>query len=133
MIVVGVFLCFGAGMALLAGTTLIWQGTILDRTWALNPTAYQQLAAVRGVAGPLFLVLSTALAVAATGWFKRRFWGWGLAVIIIAIQMLGDLVNALMGHLVKGATGVVIAGALLLYLLQARVRAAFSRGPASPF
>jgi hypothetical protein len=35
----GIFLCSGAMMAALAGTILVWQGTALDRMWALNPQA----------------------------------------------------------------------------------------------
>jgi hypothetical protein len=31
----GIFLFFGATMASLAGATLTWRGTILDRMWAL--------------------------------------------------------------------------------------------------
>jgi len=31
MIAVGIFLFFGATMGFLAGTTLVWRGTILDR------------------------------------------------------------------------------------------------------
>jgi len=40
----GIFLFFGATMASLAGATLIWRGTILDRMWALNAPAHRQLA-----------------------------------------------------------------------------------------
>ena len=58
---------------------------------------------------------------------KRRFWGWALAVVIIASQVVGDLFNALRGQFLKGAVGVVIAGALLAYLVQPKVRTAFAR------
>jgi hypothetical protein len=71
---VGIFLFFGATMAALAGTTLVFPGTILDRVWALNPMAYRQLAPVGRIAGMLFLLLSVSMAVAGTGWFRRRYW-----------------------------------------------------------
>jgi hypothetical protein len=45
-------------------------------------------------------------------------------VAIIAIQFLGDLVNAFRGDVVRGGVG-FIAGALLVYLLRPEVRAAF--------
>jgi hypothetical protein len=41
---VGAFLFFGATMALLAGTTLVRRGTILDRAWVVNAAAYARLA-----------------------------------------------------------------------------------------
>ena len=66
------------------------------------------------------------MAVAATGWFRRRIWGYWLAVIIILTQVVGDLVNLIRGDYLRGGTGFVIAGALLLYLLRRNVRAAFA-------
>jgi hypothetical protein len=47
-------------------------------------------------------------------------------VAAIATQVLGDLVNAFSGHVVEGGLGVAIAGALLLYLLSANVKAVFA-------
>ena len=57
VIAVGVFLFFGATMAALAGTTLVFPGTILDQAWALNPTAYRQLAPLGRIVGLLFSIL----------------------------------------------------------------------------
>jgi len=39
MTAIGVFLFFGAVMASLAGTTLIWPGTLLDHVWVVNAPA----------------------------------------------------------------------------------------------
>jgi hypothetical protein len=125
MTAVGVFLVFGACMSGLAGTTLVWQGTTLDRIWALNPTAYRKLAPLGGAVGSLFLLLSATMVVASVGWFKRRFWGWGLAVGIISTQVAGDAVNLVRGDFVRGGTGLAIAGAVLFYLLRPKVRTVF--------
>lgn len=122
---IGVFLFFGAVMASLAGTTLIWRETLLDRIWTLNAPAYKQLSAFGKTIGIPFLVLGLALVAAAAGWFRRLLWGWRLAVVIIATQVLGDLVSIFMGHFVSGAIGVTIASALLFYLFRPEVRAAF--------
>jgi hypothetical protein len=70
--------------------------------WVLNPIAYKQVVPFGTAAGILSLVLGAALAVAGAGWFQRRLWGWRLAVAIIAAQVLGDLVNAVRGDVVKG-------------------------------
>lgn len=126
---IGIFLFFGAVMATLAAATLLWRGTALDRLWALNPTAYKQLAPLGGIVGIFFLVLGMALTTAGIGWFRRRLWGWKLAVVIIATQVLGDVANCLRGDLLRGGTGVIIAGALLLFLLQSKVRATFGLNP----
>jgi hypothetical protein len=122
-----VFLVFGATMATLAGITLLFPGSFLDPIWRLNPEAGEQLHQLGRGIGIAFLGLGAAMVAAAIGWIKRRFWGWALAVIIIASQVLGDLVNALRGEFLKGAVGVAVAGALLIYLLQPRVRSAFVR------
>ncbi len=122
---IGIFLFFGATMASLAAATLLWRGTALDRIWALNPSAYTQLAPLGRIVGIFFLVLGVALATAGIGWFRRRLWAWKLAVVIIAIQVLGDVFHCLRGDFLRGTTGVIIAGALLLFLLRPEVRAKF--------
>lgn len=131
MIAVGIFLFFGATMGFLAGTTLVWRGTILDRMWAINAPAYRRLAPFGKTVGIPFLLLGTTLAVAGTGWFRRRLWAWRLTVAVLATQVLGDLVNAFAGDVVRGGVGLVIAGALLAYLLHPQVRAAFGSGNVS--
>jgi hypothetical protein len=110
----GIFLFFGAVTAGLAATTLLWRGTALDRLWALNPNAHKQL------------LLSAALSAAGIGWFRRRLWGWRPAVAIISTQVLGDVVNCVRGDLLRGGIGVIIAGALLLFLLRPTIRAMFT-------
>ena len=123
---VGIFLFFGAIMASLAATTLLWRGTALDRLWALNPIAYKQLAPLGSMVGVFFLLLGAALTTAGIGWFRRRVWGWRVAVVIIATQVLGDVVNCVRGDLLRGGTGVIIAGALLMFLLQPKIKATFA-------
>jgi hypothetical protein len=54
-----------------------------------------------------------------------RLWGWRLAIVIITTQVLGDVVNCVRGDLLRGGTGIIIAGALLLFLLQPRTKATF--------
>ncbi len=108
--------------------------------WTLNPRAYRELAPFGKLAGILFLLLGMTLAFTGMGWFKRRLWGWALAVAVIATQVLGGAVaviatqvlggavNIFMGRIVEGGIGVAIAGALLFYALRADVKSVFQRG-----
>ena len=122
----GMFLFFGATMAALAAVTLLWRGTPLDRIWSLNPTAYRQLAPLGTGVGLLFALLAVALAAAGIGWFRRSLWGWRLATAIIAAQIFGDIINSIRGDWRRGAIGVVIAAALLAFLLRPTVKNAFA-------
>jgi len=127
----GIFLFLGAAMASLAGTTLVWPGTLLDRAWEANPRAYQALAPMGKGIGIAFFLLAVTLAVAATGWMQRRRWGWWLAVTIVATQVFGNLLNIIERDLLRGCVGFVIAGTLLWCLQLPRVRAHF-QSPEAP-
>lgn len=122
---VGVFLLFGCFMAILAGTMLLWPHTALDRLWRLNPVAHKAFTPFGKSFGLLFYLLSMLLLVAAVGWFKRRIWGWRLAVAIFSTQVIADFVNLLRGDLLRGCVGALVAGALLLFLLRSNVRRLF--------
>jgi hypothetical protein len=125
----GAFLIFGTTMALLAAATLLFSGTPLDRIWKLNSRAHEELIPFGKIAGFGFALLSVALALAAVGWFRRRSWGWRLAVALIAAQVLGNLVNLFRGRILEGAVGITIAAALLVYLLSRPIRVLFVRRP----
>ncbi|MGB2676140.1 MAG: hypothetical protein WAN12_03555 [Candidatus Acidiferrum sp.] len=124
----GIFLVFAAAMAALARATLLWRGTFLDPIWTLNRAAYRQLEPLGGKVGFLFLLLSITLGVAANGWFRRRVWGWRLAVFLIGTQIAGDLVSILMGEFARGSAGVALAGLFMFYVLRPQGRDAFRRG-----
>jgi hypothetical protein len=123
---IGIFLFLGAAMASLAATSLLWRGTPLDRIWVLNPVAFRQLTPVGRKVGILFLLLGATLTTAGIGWFRRRLWGWRLTVVIIATRVVGDIVNCVRSDLLRGGIGVLIARALLLFLSQPKIRAAFA-------
>ena len=122
---IGIFLIFGMCAASLAAITLTWPGTPLDVAWKLNPHALVRLKALGPLAGIPFFLLAFSLGMAAIGWFRRCRWGWLLATIVIATQVLGDIVNAASGNLLQGIMGATIASGLLIYLLRPAVRGAF--------
>ena len=123
----GVFFIFGATMAAYATITLLLPGTFLDALWALNPHGHAELAPFGKIAAPAFMILSASLVATAVGWFRRRHWGWLWGISIIAINAAGDLVNLARGETLKGATGAVIAGLLLIYMTRPNVRNYFRK------
>jgi len=122
----GILWIFAALMAALAGASLVWRGTPLDKMWALNRQAYAVLSPLASLVGPLFLFLSALMVFTSIGWLKRRLWSWRLAVVVLGTQIVGDVVNLVRGDLVRGVAGVAIAGALLLLVLQRELRTQFS-------
>ena len=125
IIAIGLFLAFASCMAVLAGIMLVWPGTVLDELWSLNETAHAELRGAGTYIGPAFWLLSVTLVAGAVGWFKQQMWAFRLTIAIFCIQIAGDLVNLVRGDFVRGTAGVVIAGALLLYLLRSNIRTVF--------
>jgi len=123
----GVFLFFGATMACYAGITLLWRGTALDRAWELNPNGYRELARFGTWIGLPFFVLSAAMLVAGIGWFQRRPWAWKLLIAMMAVHLVGDLVNVIRGAVLEGAIGLVVVSAALVWIVRSGVRNVFDR------
>jgi uncharacterized membrane protein (DUF2068 family) len=123
---IGAFFVFGATMSAYAAVTLLIPGTFLDALWVLNEQGHAGLAELGRGAGLLFIVLSALLALAAVGWFRRQTWGWMLGVVIVALNIAGDIVNIFRGEGLKGVVGVGIAGVLLIYMTRAGVRNYFT-------
>ena len=122
----GIFFFFGCTMAAYAAFTLGVPGTPLDRLWALNPEAHLQLAPLGRIMALPFALLSAAMFLTGIAWFKRRRWGYLLGTAIIAVNLAGDAFNMLRGEWLKGGTGVVIAGLLLMVMTRPAMRRYFS-------
>jgi hypothetical protein len=129
---VGVFFFFGSAMATLAALTLLHPGTFLDQAWSLNPSAQAQMLPLGRIVGVPFIVLAITLFLAGMGWFRRRYWGWLLAVSVIAINLAADVAHFFLGNRLKSAVGVVIASLLLLYIARPAVRNYFMSYSDSP-
>ncbi|HEY1471571.1 MAG TPA: hypothetical protein VGF61_21210 [Candidatus Acidoferrum sp.] len=121
----GFFWGFATLAAFLAALTLLFPHSPLDRIWRLNPTAYQQLAHFGRPIGIPFLLLTAALLATCIGWIRGRLWAWRLALVILAAQLSGDLVNLFRGHIIEGAIGVAVSSFLIVYLLRPASKSAF--------
>ncbi|MFS8064554.1 MAG: hypothetical protein ACMG5Z_08175 [Luteimonas sp.] len=125
--VLGSFLVLSTAMAFLAGLSLLFHGSILDKMWVVNPDAYMQLMPYSQIAGIGFMFLAPMLTITGYGLFKLKKWGWYMGTGIISLNALGDLANLFRGEILKGTTSFIIAGIILWFLLKKSTRKIFSK------
>lgn len=122
----GAFFSFATLMTGAVFVTLFAPGTPLDEMWAIKPREYDALLLLRPASTAGFALLCALMATTAAGVFLRKRWGLRLAIAIFALNALGDAWRALTGSPLEGLLGVSIAGAVLWWLAQARVRSQFN-------
>jgi hypothetical protein len=119
---------FFAAAALIAGAgaaALALPGSGLEPLWRLNPPARTAFAHLGTLSVVLMAVVAAACAGAASGLWTGRWWGHRLAVGLLAVNIVGDLLNALIRSDVRTLIGLPIGGLMLGYLLNRRVRDRF--------
>lgn len=108
------------------GTALLLPGSKFEAIWDLYPARRLLLTPHRAWLGPGFLTLAIAMLAASIGCFRRRKWGWWLAVGIFLVNGIGDAGQILLGHFLEGGIGVAVAGAILFYFSRPAIRAMFT-------
>lgn len=111
------FFAFGATACAITIAALVMPGGMLDVVWRLNPEAqlgFQKIGTPLSVL--LMLAVGAACASAAVGLARRTKWGRRLAMGILAVNLLGDSVNAVVRHDPRTLIGLPIGGAMMAYL-----------------
>lgn len=114
------FFAFGATMCALTIVLLLWPATLLGALWGLNPDAHTAFQSLGPWAVILMLVVGSACATAAIGLARQKTWARWVAISILAVNLVGDLINAVMRHDLRTLIGVPIAGVLIVYLTDRR-------------
>src|SRR5450432_92517 len=107
------FAAFGASMCTLTVFLLLIPGTALDSLWRLNPDAH---AAFQGIGKAAFLTMlpvGIACAFASVGLWRKKRRGVWLALVNLALNIAGDLVNAIMRHDYRALIGLPIGGTMI--------------------
>lgn len=119
------FFTFGACMSALTIFLLLSPGTALDWLWRLNPEAHSGFQ-ILGV-GSIFLMTLVGAACTATaiGLWRGVRWGVYLAITVLSVNIVGDLLNAVMRGDYRSLIGLPIGGAMIFYLLRAASGAGF--------
>jgi hypothetical protein len=120
-----IFFLSGSLISFTAGFSLLRPGNFLEPMWWVNPRGHDGLVRLGLWGVALLFAASISCAAAAIGLWRRAGWGHVIAVILITINLISDIVNAVTGTEPRAAVGVPIAFALLLYLLSKHVRNLF--------
>lgn len=120
-----IFFLIGSLISFIAGFSLLREDSFLEPMWRVNPRGHDGLVRIGLWGVALLFAASISCGAAAIGLWRRARWGHVIAVILIAINLISDIANAVLGTEPRAIIGVPIALALLLYLLSRRVRNLF--------
>ncbi len=126
IIALSVFFLIGSLISFTAGLSLLVP-RFLEPIWRLNPHGHEGLLRIGFWAVVLLFGPSAFCAAAAIGLWQRARCGHIVAILLITINLLSDLVNAILGTEPRTIVGVPIAVALLFYLMSKRARDYFAR------
>jgi hypothetical protein len=99
---------------------LLFPGSPLDRLWILNPEAQRGFVSLGSAAIALMCCVCVACGSATIGLYQMRRWGLISAIVVLAVDLLGDCANALIQHDWRTLIGLPIGGAMMVYLIKKR-------------
>ena len=120
-----IFFAAGALISFTASISLLFPAIFLEPMWRLNPRARIGLDSIGWWSILLLLSVSISCFAAAVGLWRAMRWGHRFAVALIAMNLIGDVANTLLGTEPRAIIGIPIAAVVLWYLLSKRVRLFF--------
>jgi hypothetical protein len=116
------FFAFGATMCVLTIALLVFPGTELDSLWRLNPDAHLAFQSIGSWSIVLMVTVGIACLLAAIGLWRGVIWGTRIALIILSVNIAGDLSNALFRYDYRALIGLPIGTLMIFYLLRSPAR-----------
>jgi hypothetical protein len=114
------FFTFGASMCFLTVVLLVFPGTKLDLLWHLNPEAHAGFQSLGGWSILLMVAVGSGCALTAIGLWLGKLWGVRLAIVILFINLVGDLLSVVARHDYRSLIGLPVAGGMIFYLARSR-------------
>ncbi len=125
-----IFFLFGAVMSFISSVSLLFPGSFLELMWRLNPRAREGFAGMGVWAVVLMCAVCVACTSASIGLWRGARWGYRVAVVLLCINLLGDIANVVTGIEPRAAVGIPIVLAILAFLMTRGVRRFFVRSAA---
>jgi hypothetical protein len=118
MKLLSLFFTFGTCMCGLTVVLLLFPRGALDSLWRLNPEAHATFQRIGQLSILLMAIVGIACALAAIGLARNARWGRSLGILILVVNLVGDLTNVFVRHDLRTLIGVPIAGAMIFYLVR---------------
>jgi len=116
----------GTCASFISAVSLTFPGSFLEPIWDLNPHARAGFSRIGSWAIVLMISVCIACLFTALGLWRRRSWGYWLAVVMLVVNLCGDVVNVITGIEPRAIIGIPIVGMILAYLLRKRTRYHFN-------
>jgi hypothetical protein len=120
---------FAVGMAasLISVISLSFPGSFLEVVWRLNPHAREGFGRMGGWSIALMSVVFVACLLTLIGLWRGQRWGFGLALAMLIINLIGDIINVIAGTERRALVGIPIVLVLIIYLLRSKTREYFTQ------
>jgi hypothetical protein len=103
------FLFAAAAIATVVGTSLLFPSRLLDRLWELNKAGEALFHRLGRISGVFLLGLGGGAYLAAVNVLRRKQWAWWFALILFAIDGVGDVIGSFVTRdFMRGGFGAVI-------------------------
>ena len=115
-----IFFATGALICFVTVLALAFPGGLLEPIWHLKPQAQVDFRQIGNWSIALMAMVGTACGLAAVGLARKAEWGRQLALGILAVDLVGDSVNAILRHDPITLIGLPIGGLMIWYLIRRR-------------
>jgi hypothetical protein len=113
-----IFFTAGALICLVTMLALAFPGGFLEPIWRLKPEARVEFQQMGKWSIALMAVVGAACGLTAIGLARDAEWGRRLAIGVLAVNLVGDTLNALLRHDPRTLIGLPIGGLMIFYLLK---------------
>jgi hypothetical protein len=126
VIALGMLFVIGTCASFLSAVSLIFPDSFLEPIWDLNPHARAGFSRIGSWAIVLMISVCIACLFTTIGLWLGRRWGYWLAVVMLFVNLCGDVVNVITGIEPRAIIGIPMVGVILAYLLSKRMRYHFN-------